>query len=423
VALAGEPKIGEPLISAWDRALNYYQQEPPGFELTRRTLEAKREAQNKMGISVEDAEFFAQLRESRLNAIRNSTYGDMAKAIYPAIMNGAMIEKNRFAEILNEAPIGWLAYTQIMFDANFLEFELPDFSAAHQWTKRGLLSAPWPTLPLGTISEDNSVAQEEEPDSSQSAEDCLFVLEMLAEPEEKWTRPQRHRMLKVGPKLNWSPKQTGLLGRLSNTATKTEGNLMRQEDKKEGRQEKPGIQENPEIALMRLMDPAIADLMLQFDEERRRSADREARLNVLRNEFLGNDDKASTSVEEVRNKALNVFARRVAHPQISKDVLLRIAEFLVTLRYGGDYVALQQFPTELPGKAHIPTRAEKDPYVYKRLDELNQARECIRRHMPELLERNPEYAIPYGKASCGSPAGGGALEPASPDGDRRASDG
>jgi hypothetical protein len=68
------------------------------------------------------------------------------------------------------------------------------------------LSAPWPSLPLGTISEDNPVAQEEEADSSPTAEDCLFVLEMLAEPEGKWTRPQRHRMLEVGPKLNWSPK-------------------------------------------------------------------------------------------------------------------------------------------------------------------------------------------------------------------------
>jgi hypothetical protein len=206
VALVGEPKIGEPLINAWDRVLNYYQQEPPGFESTRRTLEARRKVNKLNGILIDDAEYFAQLSEARLEAIRNWSYGDTAKAIYPAIMNGAIFEKTRFAEILNAAPIWWLAYTQSVFDAKFLEFELPDLSAAYQWTKRGLLSAPWPSLPLGTISEDNPVAQEEEPDSSPTAEDCLFVLEMLAEPEGKWTRPQRHRMLEVGPKLNWSPK-------------------------------------------------------------------------------------------------------------------------------------------------------------------------------------------------------------------------
>jgi hypothetical protein len=156
-------------------------------------------------------------------------------------------------------------------------------------------------------------------------------------------------------------------------------------------------------------------MLLHQQEEKRRFADREARLNMLRTEFL--NDKASTPLEHVRRKALDVFARRLTDPQINnKDVLLRIAEFLVALRYEGDYIALQQFPTEIPGQEHIRSRAESYPNLDRKVCELVEAMERVRAFMPEYIEKYPERFVV-------SPAGNGSSEPRSLNGSNRPSDG
>jgi hypothetical protein len=68
-------------------------------------------------------------------------------------------------------------------------------------------------------------------------------------------------------------------------------------------------QDDEERAKERSFLLALIDMLLHQQEEKRRFADREARLNMLRTEFLSNDDKASTRLEHVRKKALDVFAR------------------------------------------------------------------------------------------------------------------
>jgi hypothetical protein len=175
-------------------------------------------------------------------------------------------------------------------------------------------------------------------------------------------------------------------------------------------------QDDEERAKERSFLLALIDMLLHQQEEKRRFADREARLNMLRTEFLSNDDKASTRLEHVRKKALDVFARRVTDPQINKDVLLRIAEFLVALRYEGDYIALQQFPTEIPGQEHIRSRAESYPNLDRKVCGLVEAMERVRAFMPEYIEKYPErFAV--------SPAGNGSSEPRSLNGSNRPSDG
>jgi hypothetical protein len=198
------------------------------------------------------------------------------------------------------------------------------------------------------------------------------------------------------------PEKSDLLDELLNTATKREGTLMNQDDE--------------ERAKERSFQLALIDMLLHQQEVQRRFAAREARLNMLRTKFLSNDDKASTRLQDVRKKALDVFARRVADPQINKDVLLRIAEFLIALRYEADYIALQQFPTEIPGQEHIRSRAESYPNFDRKVCELVEAMEHVRAFMPEYIEKYPErFAV--------SPAGDGSSEPRSPHGSNRPSGG
>jgi hypothetical protein len=99
-------------------------------------------------------------------------------------------------------PLPWLlAYTLTEIDAGFLNFRLPDLSAARLFCRKGLLSATWPALPLAPVCEDGHVP-EENFDPSLSLEDGVFILEMLATPERDWTRLKRHRFLEIASRLN-----------------------------------------------------------------------------------------------------------------------------------------------------------------------------------------------------------------------------
>jgi hypothetical protein len=194
IVLSGDPKVDEPLVHAWARALAHYPTEMEGALQYISTLSK---------LSEENKEKAAAREINRASKFTLKDYGDAAQRIYPVIMNGAKEERTRFTEIFSAAPIWLLTYTLTSIDANLLEFDLPDRSAAPQWGKIGHRGARrWPMLPVGVMTEGDPIAKEEI-DPSLSREDCVFALEMCAKPEDEWTRIERRRMLEIG----WTPER------------------------------------------------------------------------------------------------------------------------------------------------------------------------------------------------------------------------
>jgi hypothetical protein len=114
IVLSGQPKIDEPLIMAWNRALQHY------------------------GINLD-------------------TWGGMddqveaAEQLDPMIMQGKEASA-RFTEIFAAAPVWLLQFTGLLNDARLLKFDLPDMPKLLSWGSAGFEDAQrWPLLPLGTM--------------------------------------------------------------------------------------------------------------------------------------------------------------------------------------------------------------------------------------------------------------------------------
>jgi hypothetical protein len=115
LVLAGQPKIDEPLINAWNRALKHYEVESKpwgGLKAQVRAVE--------------------QLR--------------------PKVMEGKE-STARYSEIFAAAPIWLLQFTGLAMDARLLKFSLPDtISSRLNWGDQGYEEAiRWPELPSGTM--------------------------------------------------------------------------------------------------------------------------------------------------------------------------------------------------------------------------------------------------------------------------------
>jgi hypothetical protein len=114
IVLAGQPKIDEPLIMAWARALQHY------------------------GINV--------------NVLVGM--GDQVRAaqqLLPIII-GSEDSSARFSEIFSTAPVWLLQFTGISLDARLLKFHVPDISQKLTWGSAGYKDAlRWPLLPSGVM--------------------------------------------------------------------------------------------------------------------------------------------------------------------------------------------------------------------------------------------------------------------------------
>jgi hypothetical protein len=132
IVLSGEPKIEEPLIRAWTRALQHY-----GIP-----------ALQQHGINLSEA-------------ARTKNQVEAARRLGPVILRGA--EKSaRFAEIFRTSPVWLLNFTGTHIDAGFLNFNLPDKSERLKWGSAGYdESRRWPLLPLGTMTDGDPVSDED----------------------------------------------------------------------------------------------------------------------------------------------------------------------------------------------------------------------------------------------------------------------
>ncbi len=190
VVLAGQPKIDEPLIHAWNRTLQHFE------------------------INVTDP---GQL-DNQVKA---------AQRLLPMIMKGDE-SLARFAEIFKTAPIWLLQFTRVAWDAHLLEFHLPDIKKI-RWGSAGYEEArQWPLLPSGTLTAGDPIPDIDPrqwwiayfsivttfipnfADKLSRAEDenlyhrgsdplmkeILFILDLDRKPEEEWSPHEKRRVRK-----------------------------------------------------------------------------------------------------------------------------------------------------------------------------------------------------------------------------------
>ena len=190
IVLAGQPKIDEPLIHAWNRTLQRFK------------------------INVNDP---GQL-DNQVKA---------AQRLLPIIMKGDE-SLARFAEIFKTAPVWLLQFTGIAWDAHLLEFHLPDIKRL-RWGSAGYEEArQWPLLPSGTLTagdpipdidprqlwiaqfcilttfipnfaDELSRAEDENlyhRCSHPLIEEIFFILDLDRKPEEEWSPHEKRRVRK-----------------------------------------------------------------------------------------------------------------------------------------------------------------------------------------------------------------------------------
>ena len=121
IVLSGQPKIDEPLIQAWTRALQYYE------------------------VQQDKSYFDDRSRLKKQNAA--------AQKLVLEILEGAK-ESERFTEIFRTAPEWLLHFTQTYIDACHLLLDLRPTKIPFtlKWGRTGYEEAlGWPLLPLGTM--------------------------------------------------------------------------------------------------------------------------------------------------------------------------------------------------------------------------------------------------------------------------------
>jgi hypothetical protein len=203
IVLSGQPRVDEPLIRAWARALQHY------------------------GIDVnKPAEWADQVAA--------------AQRLLPIILGGEE-ESARFTEIFSMAPVWLLQFTGMAMDARLLKFHLPDISEKLTWGSHGFEDARrWPLLPLDMMTagdpipdlderrlwivlfcmmpnpipdfgddlpqEDEENSQEDEINSYRRndplLDDIFFALDLDEKPEKEWSRYEKRRMRKLAERIS-----------------------------------------------------------------------------------------------------------------------------------------------------------------------------------------------------------------------------
>ena len=133
IVLSGQPKIDEPLIQAWTRALQHYGVQP----------------------LPQDEIYFDD--RSRLNKQNVA-----AQKLVFEILGGAK-ESERFTEIFRTAPDWLLHFTQTHLDSGFLQLgPLAKIPFTPKWGSTGYEeSLGWPLVPLGTMMGGDPVSDED----------------------------------------------------------------------------------------------------------------------------------------------------------------------------------------------------------------------------------------------------------------------
>lgn len=213
IVLSGQPKIDEPLVTAWNRALQHY-------------------------------------------GIKFNAWGGMADQVRATEQLGPLILKGeestaRFTEIFAEAPIWLMQFTGLAMDARLLNFHLPDISRCRlSWGGAGYEDARrWPLLPSGTMTagdpipdadprylwlvlsciltvggspfqdfDDRLSREEEEDEEEEKLSPDYDPLPFLAEihwaltldrkPEAEWSTYEKRRMRKLSERISrfeWPP--------------------------------------------------------------------------------------------------------------------------------------------------------------------------------------------------------------------------
>jgi hypothetical protein len=199
IVLSGKPKINEPLIRAWKRALQHY------------------------GIDVnEPGGMDDQVRA--------------AWQLLPVII-GDEKESAKFTKIFRKAPVWFLQFTGLATDARFLKFQLPNITRDLRWGSAGFEDARrWPLLPAGTMTAGDPIPlidgrrlwldlrcvittpspdfedmlsrdEEENPPHHDNDpfydfyEDILFALRLGEKPEEEWSRYEKRRMRRCSERI------------------------------------------------------------------------------------------------------------------------------------------------------------------------------------------------------------------------------
>jgi hypothetical protein len=138
IVLSGEPKIDEPLVEAWTRALQHY------------------------GISASQ-EYRMDLRYG-MNLKPPTRIGDQVEAAEKLfrVIIGREEEAAKFTEIFRTAPTWLLAFTGTFFDAAWLKFDLPHKPLRAKWGRAGLEESwGWPLLPLGMMTDGDLLSDSE----------------------------------------------------------------------------------------------------------------------------------------------------------------------------------------------------------------------------------------------------------------------
>jgi hypothetical protein len=131
VVLAGEPRVDEPLVNAWTRALDHYQ------------IDALRA-------------YAANTDETwRIKCQIAAAQSLFAKII------GAAGETAKFTELFRTAPAWLLNFTSMWIDACFLEFDLPCECKITRVGDEQLRA--WPLLPTGTMADGDPIPRGEKP--------------------------------------------------------------------------------------------------------------------------------------------------------------------------------------------------------------------------------------------------------------------
>jgi hypothetical protein len=207
IVLYGNPKIDEPLIRAWVRALEYYES---GARLRKFMQLLERSGRRSDGTlqasaadNVDDDEAghsdeWGEDQEDRANKLLNKPveeawkdYVDATDRIRP--LGSAEDQLARLTDIFKEAPIWLLNFTSTFLDAKLLKFDLPDLSGPAEWGKLGRRDARrWPMLPVGMMTDGDPIpAQETDVSADLSIEELLFALDATNRPPWEWTRRER----------------------------------------------------------------------------------------------------------------------------------------------------------------------------------------------------------------------------------------
>ena len=196
IVLSGQPKIDEPLIRAWERALRHY------------------------GINVKEPG-------------RMEDQVEAARRLIPIIVGyDAKKQSARFTEIFRTAPVWLLQFTGMYRDACAVKFNPSFLSGTFKWGTAGYESS-WPQLPLGMMTDGDPVPdkvarlwplglsvihqcgpipdlrtnppQEAKgklsPEDLEDVEDFILFLDLAERPEVEWSRPEMRRMRKFLARL------------------------------------------------------------------------------------------------------------------------------------------------------------------------------------------------------------------------------